>query len=121
MLIGYTLPNAIQLIQEGIKIHTFREDPNERFKVGQVLDHCTGIRTKKFKKHTQSMCKRIDIAFVNPRKQKVFINGTELTELEKQILAAHDGFPSMEKFWEWFNEPKTYRLIQWTEYKYLNN
>nr|WP_294860216.1 hypothetical protein [uncultured Fluviicola sp.] len=98
MLIGYTLPNAIQLIADGIKIHTLREDPKERFKVGMILDHCTGVRTKKFKKHLQNTCERIDVVFVNPRDRSVQVNGETLTEMEKQIFIANDGFPDLESF-----------------------
>ncbi len=121
MLIGYTLPNAIQLIIDGVKIHTLREDPKERYKVGMILDHCTGIRTKKFKKHLQNTCTRIDQVYVNPRNKTVQVNGVLLTELEKQIFIANDGFPDQESFWNWFNQPKNLRLIQWTKHKYFNN
>lgn len=118
MNIGYTLPNAIENIKAGKKIHTLREDLNERIKVGMVLDHCTGVRTKNFKKHHKTTCKRIDHIFIEPRFKRVWINGTLLTEFEFQLFFHNDGFDSSEDFWNWFKEVKVYRLIQWTDFTY---
>lgn len=118
MIIGYTLPNAIHNIAFGIKIHTVRVDAKERFKVGMTLDHCTGVRTKKFKKHITNTCKRIDKVFIDPRTKTIKINGIELSDLEKAIFAFNDGFDSIQGFWKWFTETKNYRLIQWTDFKY---
>ena len=119
MLIGYTLPNAIENIRTGKKIHTIREDAKERFKVGMILDHCTGVRTKKFQKHVQNSCLRIDWVFIDIRSYSIKVNGVELLEFEKQLLIQNDGFDSIEGFWKWFPEPGNYRLIQWTNFKYI--
>lgn len=119
MLIGYTLPNAIERIIAGEKIHTLREDKKERYKVGQLIDHCTGVRTKNFKKHYQSTITRIDFAFIVPREKAIYINGTKLSQMEFWLFLQNDGFDSAEQFWAWFQEPKVYRLIQWTDFKYM--
>lgn len=118
MIIGYTLPNAIEKIRSGQKIHTIRKDKKERIKVGMQLDHCTGVRTKKFKKHLKDVCKRIDHVFIEPRPKRVWINGILITELEFQLLFHNDGFDNADEFWAYFNETEVYRLIQWTDFQY---
>lgn len=118
MIIGYTLPNAIEKIEKGIKIHTIRDDEKERFKVGMILDHSTGVRTKKFKKHITNSCKRIDRIYIDPRTKSIKLNGIELTDFEKQLIIVNDGFDSVQDFWDWFKVPKHRRLIQWTDFKY---
>lgn len=118
MIIGYTLPNAIEYIANGHKIHTICEDKKQRYKVGMNLQHSTGVRTKKMKIHIENLCTRIDNVFINPRDQTVSVNNRLLTEFEKQVFIFNDGFDTIEDFWKWFNVPANYRLIQWTKFKY---
>jgi hypothetical protein len=105
------------------KIHTLREDPNERWKPGRKIDMTIGDRyhpmvfNSMVCKSTQSVHIYYD-NFLFPMVPEVYIDGRELLSSEVFELAKNDGFDSLENFYRWFDQSKKLKLIHWTDFKY---
>jgi hypothetical protein len=115
------------------KIHTFREDPNDRWKVGMKIHPVINNRTKnRFQFAPVVKCvsvQKIEItemlmtqtAFCTVCNGKIFkveIDGRTLHTKEVERLAKNDGFDSVEDFFSWFNKDFTGKIIHWTDLKY---
>jgi len=110
------LTNFEQKINDGIKIHTIREDSNNRWKEGRVIHFATGSRTPQYNCFKEGVCtgtQRIEIA-----DRTVFIGSVKINNIEE--LARNDGFDSVDDFWAWFDQysPFVGRLIHWTGKRY---
>lgn len=112
-------------IRAGIKIHTMREDKNNRWKVGMSIQLAHGVRTKYYDCFMEAVCTRIDTVRIEYKgaqgTPEVFINDRRLGIFEMILLATNDGFDSFAEFLEWFCVSGTYRLIHWTEFVYTGD
>lgn len=123
-----------QKIKDGIKIHTFREDPHDRWKAGRHIHHANGVRTKKYNCFQEDDC--VSVQSIQIQYQffhglaadvKIIINGdlkyhqdglhvTGSDFLEE--LAKNDGFDSVEDFFRWFSSDFQGVIIHWTDFRY---
>ena len=116
-------------ILSGSKIHTIREDKNERWNIGRIIHFATGVRTKNYEQFYEDTCKSVqDIEIWYKNKDSdypiIIIDGRMLRVCEKKDweilreLAANDGFESFEGFCAWFNKDFKGKIIHWTGLKY---
>lgn len=104
----------VNKILQGKKIHSIRE--GNRWSEDWFIHFATGVRTKNYKQfHTATVKSVQDIVINNGH---VIVEGIELNQHTIGLLAANDGFDSVEDFWNWFTEPVTGQIIHWTGYKY---
>ena len=132
MILGFK-PQFKEPILNGTKIHTIREDKNNRWHFGKLIQFATGVRTKNYHCFKEGVCfgtQRIEIkhqaGFV-----EVFIDGVHFGEIyhhglddiyEYTVdlinLAKNDGFENIEDFFKWFNKDFKGKIIHWTKFKY---
>lgn len=106
------------------KIHTIRRDSKDRWRIGNKIHFVINNRTKDriqfapvlIAKGIQSI--EITNGICKSHRQVVVDGKAPLTDDEIHDLAMNDGFPDVEKFWEWFNEDFTGKIIHWTDWKY---
>lgn len=132
----------IRAIKRGDKIHSIREDKTNRWKKGNKIHFCTGLRTKKYKQFHLGECKgtqRILIIWTETIVATTFKYGKELKKKkfiqknipptvvignkilnkdEINILARNDGFKNSSDFFEWFNINFIGKIIHFTNFKY---
>lgn len=114
----------VQPILDGTKIHTIREDKNNRWKAGMTMHMATGVRTKQYNCFKEEMCTSVRRIHLNPHEELVFFLDQYghayfiFSQDEIKLLAKNDGFKSVEDFWHWFDKPFTGKLIFWTLYTY---
>lgn len=107
------------------KHHTIRYDPHDRWKPGMKIHPIINNRTKdRFQfapvlktKSTQ----KIEIENMGYWQDNgIWIDGRELSLKEMKQVALNDGFPSIEAFFNYFNEDlgKGWKIIHWTDLKY---
>lgn len=88
MVLGFK-PQFVQKILNKSKIHTIREDSNDRWKAGRKIQMATGVRTKNYNKFAETDCistQKIEIKWKEPaedsfegRSVRVFIDGRNVT------------------------------------------
>lgn len=112
--------NFVKKIIEGTKIHTIREDANNRWMPGKIIHFSTGARTKNYKCFKTDICLSVQPIYINKYLEIWIDNLTLLSEEEVEQLAINDGFDNVEGFWSWFknNLPFSGNLIHWTEKTY---
>lgn len=115
-------------ILAGTKIHTVRQDPNDRWRRGNKIHFATGVRTKNYNEFKEGLCVSI---------QKVFMTYSHVLEIsvddnylfgypERLQFAQNDGFDTFEAFEEWFyplikvapGGLYSAKLIHWTDFRY---
>ena len=106
--------NFVALILCGIKIHSFREDPADRWGAGKIIHFVTGNRTPKRRQFRRGECYGKQRLIIRDR--RVWIDGREYYDIE--TLARNDGFPSMDMFWQYFSPGFRGFIIHWTDFKY---
>jgi len=116
------------------KLHTFREDPHDRWKVGMKIHPVINNRTpQRFQFAPILECKgvqRIDI-FHNVGHTQIDIDGECYGEVfhhgldciyeytnDLQDLAINDGFDSIEQFFQWFDKDFKGVIVHWTPIRY---
>lgn len=108
------------------KIHSLREDIHDRWCVGMKIHFYVWSRTKKATCFGIGEVKAIQYAIINAQLQRIFImdekNGLghsrELLGTDLADFVLNDGFDSIDQFWKFFTQSKTYKLIHWTDFKY---
>lgn len=116
------------------KLHTIRHDPNGRWKPGMKIHPRINNRTKNSFQFAPTLecvsVQEIDIEYwiglikegygvrVHGGQCMVTIDEVLLSTSEVEQLALNDGFPSVEAFFQWFNEDFKGVLIHWTELRY---
>lgn len=121
------------------KLHSIREDPQDRWKPGMKIHHSFGVRTKSYRCFAINECistQRIEIQYLEwwefqgdysylPESSKfylrVYIDDAllETKDFSKLIeLTRNDGFDNVEDFFRWFNKPFKGKIIHWTNLKY---
>ncbi len=127
-------PMSIIEVFENQKIHTIREDKNNRWKVGTMIDFFINVRQKNMYKFAPVLpvvsTQPIDIkntTYTNGSFfRKVSVEGFMLYhEYDKRIIdngllefAQNDGFDTIEDFFEYFNKDFTGKIIHWTDKRY---
>jgi len=110
----------VEKILDGKKVHSIRN--GTRWRTGMSIQFATGVRTKIYKQFKIGTCSSVQSIKIRPSmdmsQSKVFIDGRELSVLEKQKLAWNDGFHNLVGFWLWFTEDVDGQLIHWSDLKY---
>lgn len=109
------------------KLHTIREDKNNRWKAGNNIHFVINNRTKdRFQFAPVVKCvsvQYIEISHTslsrkNFSKPFVKVDGKYLLYSEMKSLAINDGFPSVEAFFQFFDKDFNGKIIHWTDLKY---
>lgn len=120
---------------ENPKIHTIREDKNERWKPGTKIDFFINCRQKNMFRFAPVLpvvsVQKVEIKWFDlfgKKMVRVFIDNqsfacvkfdSELIVTGKILLfSQNDGFDSVEDFFAYFNEDFTGKIIHWTDLKY---
>lgn len=118
-------PQFEPLILSGVKIHTIRRDPHNRWKYGMKIHMATGVRTKNYECFcTEFICTRVqEIHMIRPKKEwsipLIYIDDNAICMETKEMLAKNDGFNNLEEFCNWFSDEEFLgRIIHWTDFKY---
>lgn len=117
----------IPLILSGEKIHTIREDSNDRWGKGALINFATGIKSHNYKEHLKKECvstQSIEI-YWNMKSGEltptIFVDSRELNQNDLSLLAKNDGFETLEDFlsWDsWNKRPFKGKIIHWTDKRY---
>ena len=113
-------------IEQGIKIHSIREDFHYRWRSGRIIQMSYGVRTKQYQCFARRFCtgtQWIDFRWQeNPmtdqRRCIVYVDGRQLSDGELKQLAINDGFSGCATFFLWFNNDFSGKIIHWTLYRY---
>lgn len=104
------------------KLHTIREDKNNRWKAGMDIHFVINNRTKdRFQFAPVVKCvsvQEIEIFAFSIGIPVININGRMIDYEEMKQLAINDGFPSVEAFFDYFNTDFKGKIIHWTDLKY---
>lgn len=116
------LDNQFGDIDKG-KLHTIREDKNDRWQVGTKIDFFINCRQKNMFRFAPVLpvvsIQEIEIIhqeFMNDIIIKV--NGKKLNIFGQQLLAKNDGFDCLFDFLMYFREDFKGKIIHWTEFRY---
>lgn len=108
-----------------MKLHTIREDSNDRWKAGMDIHFVINNRTKnRYQFAPVVKCvstQKIEVKWNEdpfPGTVRVFIDGEVQNIKRIESLAINDGFDSVEDFFSWFNKDFTGKIIHWTNLKY---
>ncbi|WP_163401486.1 hypothetical protein [Flavobacterium fluviatile] len=124
----------LKLVEAKPKIHTIREDPKDRWKVGMMIDFFINVRTKKMFRFAPVLpvvsTQKVEIIITQNcgfRKRQVWIDdvfaiyyeyGHRVIDKGLLELVQNDGFDTIEDFFAYFNEDFTGKIIHWTDLKY---
>jgi hypothetical protein len=113
------------------KLHTIREDKNNRWKSGITIDFFINVRTKKMFRFAPKVpvvsTQTIEIKYIgfsDGFRPWVKIDGKNVytldqIESEKMLkLANNDGFDTIQAFFDYFNKDFVGKIIHWTTLKY---
>lgn len=118
------------------KLHTIREDKNDRWKPGVMIDFFINARQPNMFRFAPRIpvvsTQKIEIKYmsinneVGKKEMKPFIkidgelfyDVAGLNEVYLDFLAKNDGFDSVEDFFAYFNKYFTGKIIHWTDLKY---
>ncbi|WP_367867878.1 hypothetical protein [Pedobacter sp. WC2423] len=126
MVLGFK-KQFVEPIMAGTKIHTIREDSNNRWDDGILIHMATGTRTKHYNCFKKTLCTSIQNIFMSyDYMLHISIDGRELYIPEKEKLAVADGFENLLSFENyWFPELQQRRhmafsgkIIHWTDFRY---
>lgn len=126
MILGFK-PQFKEPILNGTKIHTIREDKNNRWKPGNTIQMATGVRTKNYNCFAKADCvyvQDIEIKWVKDKITQsrgviVYIDDVNITQTDLiDDLVKNDGFESRRDFFEWFKNDFKGKIIHWTYFKY---
>lgn len=117
------------------KLHTIREDKNNRFKPGVMIDFFINTRTKDMFRFAPKIpvvsTQKIEIRWYNTFGTpvvRVFIDNKSYAcvKFDRETiitgkmleLAENDGFDTIEDFFAYFNKDFTGKIIHWTDKRY---
>lgn len=120
-----------RIMQHNSKVHTIREDKNNRWKAGMNIDFFINVRKKNMFRFAPVLpvvsIQEIEIIYYNnretilndlPPKVAVIIGKRILKNHEIEELSKNDGFDSIEDFFAYFNDNFEGKIIHWTDLKY---
>ncbi|MHA3045977.1 hypothetical protein JSO59_001210 [Riemerella anatipestifer] len=113
------------------KIHTIREDKNNRWEKGVMIDFFINSRTKDMFRFAPSLpvksVQDIYMSYAFDNIIEITIGGRYIYDFkEKEQLAVNDGFDNYEAFFDFFypiitSKPNNFfsgKIIYWTDFKY---
>ncbi|WP_395075362.1 hypothetical protein [Flavobacterium sp.] len=112
------------------KLHTIREDKNNRWQVGNKIDFFINARQKNMFRFAPVLpvvsIQEIEIKWLKNKEKKIWwylgatisINNVYLSATQCEQLAINDGFDSVIEFFEYFNKDFHGKIIHWTDLKY---
>lgn len=119
---------------ENTKIHTIREDKNDRWKAGNKIDFFINCRQPDMFRFAPVLpvvsVQKVEIIITENcglRKRQVWIDdlfllyheyGDRVADKGMLQLAQNDGFDTIEDFFAYFNEDFTGKIIHWTDLRY---
>ena len=137
-------PMSIVKVFENQKIHTIREDKNDRWKPGTMIDFFINARTKDMFRFAPRMSvisiQSFEIKHIKNERKEEFPDFDTIVQfivdnkfyglvrlLKDEIVvydyylfefAKNDGFENLNDFLAYFNEDFTGKIIHWTDKKY---
>ena len=125
MLLTYSHSRFAPLIRAGIKIHTIREDKNNRWKPGREINHWMGNprnvskNPHPFGQERNDVCISTQVIEIIPASKLVSIDNRVLNRGEIEELAYNDGLENSRIFFKWFSADAFIgKIIHWTEKRY---
>jgi uncharacterized protein YqfB (UPF0267 family) len=112
------------------KKHTIRSDKNNRWKKGNIIHFCTGLRTKNYNCFKTGVCtgtQIIQISYVLCKAAEetgfspmliVLVDNKLLGDVEVSGLIYNDGFETVADFMKWFPEDFMGKIVHWTNLRY---
>jgi hypothetical protein len=118
-----------QLILDGTKIHSLREDRDGRYTVGATMYLTTGAGTEAYRCLKKVLCtgtQKVLILYGNGgycdafvyQDVRVIVDDRELSHREVKQLAINDGFDSIDSFFRWFYKDFKGKIVHWTMLRY---
>lgn len=109
------------------KIHSLRLDKSNRWKAGNLIHFYLWNRTKRATCFAVTKCKAIEYAIIEPHLKQVRVASINELGIVNRLLSpkeldqfmTNDGFDCAEDFWAFFTESETYKIIHWTNYRYV--
>lgn len=109
------------------KLHTFRHDEKNRWKVGMKIHFVINNRSKDQYTFAEAICKGIQEIVIIPSPTSIsmmpdiVVDNRRLSYTERSTLITNDGFPEtgLEHFNTWFPQIVfSGKIIHWTDLKY---
>lgn len=113
------------------KLHTIREDKNDRWHAGMIIDFFINVRTKKMFRFAPKLpvvsTQEVFMTYHHSDLIQISIDGRELFGYNERLdFAINDGFDCWEDFFSFFypkikaakKECYKTKLIHWTDLKY---
>lgn len=115
--------DPLLLAEVGIKIHTIRADPKNRWRVGMPIHFVVNNRTPQRFQFAPILpvkaIQQIKIRWCqNHERMNVYIDGVSLESSEIKTLSKNDGFEHIRDFGEYFNSDFDGKIIHWTDFVY---
>jgi len=127
--------NSMAYFKVNPKLHTIREDKNDRWQIGTKIDFFINCRQKNMFRFAPVLpvvsTQKIEIVWVElfgNNVAHVFIDkefiakvkfGSEMMVTGNMLqLAQNDGFDTIEDFFSYFNEDFKGKIIHWTDLRY---
>lgn len=114
--------------EKHMKLHTIREDKNNRWKVGTNIDFFINARQKSMFRFAPVLpvvsIQNIEIVYkfdlpVLFIDEIQFYNPHIKSDIPRMLLLANnDGFDSVDEFFHYFNKDFKGKIIHWTDIKY---
>lgn len=112
-------------ILEGVKQHTIREDPQDRWQKGMGIQMAYGVRTKDYEQFNADRedlqtCTGIQKIEIKWKKHECIltVDGRVLSRNKMEKLAINDGFDDLVSFLTWFSADFKGKIIHWTKLRY---
>ena len=105
------------------KLHTIREDKNNRWKAGVMIDFFINVRTKSMFRFAPRLpvvsIQKILIKYWD-KSPKIYIDGRNFPVDDTNVwqLAQNDGFDNIVDFFAYFDKDFTGKIIHWTDLRY---
>jgi hypothetical protein len=108
------------------KLHTIREDKNDRWKVGTKIDFFINVRQKNMFRFAPVLpvvsVQKVEIIYDKFFGKNLFpdvvIDNIKMHPEKLEQFAQNDGFDTIEDFFAYFNEDFKGKIIHWTDLRY---
>ncbi|SHF96843.1 hypothetical protein SAMN05444008_11534 [Cnuella takakiae] len=124
MVIGFK-QQFVPYILSGIKIHTIRTDPHNRWRQGMKMHMATGVRTRDYEQFNLEVVRsiqKVEIRHYPKGKKIVAIDEDPIKTLVMlKQLVHNDGFLTTSDFFAWFNCNYKGKILHWTPFQYQPN